>query len=172
MINPFPAGSQMVPIRHHELNYFTSTFWPKLIHCADMVPFRKTTNDRYFNSGAESAPFHNFWFHHSITWTVMFICVILPAYQSKSIGSEIIRRVFLLAHHYDRVCLTTITVTRTTRHCSAFDASKWHHSAIGTQHLPVTLVRSSTIKCKMRLRSDSKCPAFLSSHFERRHACW
>ena len=43
MCNHFPAGFQMVPIRHHELNYFTSTFWPKLIHGADMVPFRKTT---------------------------------------------------------------------------------------------------------------------------------
>ena len=147
----------MVPIRHHELNYFTSTFWPKLIHGADMVPFRKKTDARYFNSGAKSAPFHNFWFHHSITWTDMYIFVILPAYPSKSIGSEKTRGVFLLAHHYGGVCPTIITVTQTTRHCSTFDASKnvtlveRHHSAIGTQHLPVTLVRSSTIKWKMRL---------------------
>ena len=147
----------MVPIWHHELNYFTSIFWPKLIHGADMVPFRKTTNDRYFNSGSKSAPFHHFWFHHSITWTDMYIFVILTAYPSKSIGSETIWGVFLLAHHYGRVCPTTITETRTTWHCSAFDALKdvtldeRHHSAIGTQHLPVTLVKSSTIKWKMRL---------------------
>ena len=37
----------MVPIRHHELNYFTSTFWLKLIHGADMLPFIKWKNDRY-----------------------------------------------------------------------------------------------------------------------------
>ena len=50
----------MVPIGHHELNYFTSTCLPKLIHGADMVTFRKTTNDNYFNSGAESAQFYHF----------------------------------------------------------------------------------------------------------------
>ena len=83
--------------------------------------------------------------------------LLLPAYTSKMICSKTIRGVFLMAHHYGRVCPTTITATRTTRHCSAFDASKdvtlveRHHSAIGTQHLPVTLVRSSTIKWKMRL---------------------
>ena len=49
-----------------------------------MVPFRKTTNDRYFNSGAELAPFLNLWFHHRILWTHMYIWVILPTYTKKN----------------------------------------------------------------------------------------
>ena len=37
-----------------------------------MIPFRKTSNDLYFNSGAESAPFNNFWFSYSIMWMDIF----------------------------------------------------------------------------------------------------
>ena len=102
-LNPFLAGFQMVPIRNHELNYLTSNFRPKLIHGFNMAPFRKTTNDRYFNLGAESAPFHRFWFHHSITWTDMYICVILPTYPSKNIGSKIIWQVFLLVFRFTSI---------------------------------------------------------------------